>query len=162
MSYCAFVFTVFQSHLQDLLGTIIDGQSSSRMTCTADWKKKERANYSNTSNNGPFSWRSIYQLGEARISLIQLQRSLCMWQSQIIPYRYKTVKLEVTWEGKSIVQFKQYDWAVRCSHTAPHFLIPTQHHTSVTVTELLPSDRTRLQCASVANSLPPVSRSPFT
>lgn len=36
MSYCVTVFTVFQSHLQGLLGTIIDGQSSSRMTSKAD------------------------------------------------------------------------------------------------------------------------------
>ena len=69
-----------------------------------------------------------------------------------------TVILEMMWEGELMIQFKQYDWDVRCSHTPSHFL---EHHVNVNVnaTELLPADRTGLWCASAAaNSLPPFSQ----
>lgn len=50
-----------------------------------------------------------------------------------------TLSYLMAWEGKS-----KYDKAVRCSHTPPHSLILTHVHANVTVSELLPVDRTGL------------------
>lgn len=102
---------------------------------------------------------SVYSVGNININIPEQDQEV---RCDRVPVWFNIVILEMMWEGKSMIQFKQYDWAVRCSHTPPHSLVLTHHNATVTVTELLPVDRTGLWGVSVAaSSLPPVSQSTF-
>lgn len=77
----ATVFRVIQIDLQGLLGTIIDGQSSSRMTSATDWKGNKGDGESNTENKRlDTEWRAFsIQLTDlsCRVGCGYLCKTLC-------------------------------------------------------------------------------------
>lgn len=130
------------THIQGLLGTIIDGQSSSRITSATDWKRRQTSSQIFIQMSNISAWIASNHIQYCYVKLIPASLN-----------KNQTWPCEVRGQGNQTFRSDEKNELWMFPHTTSHSGSDTHTDANVTVTEPPPADRTGLWCASVRSLL---------